>query len=165
MSFQKFPKFSWKSAYMEKYISEIIEQLQPQYNDEDNIDEILTLVNPYVKTLIVTQLQAWKPPLTATPEDLPEIFPNDHIDFSPIFKKLEYIVELDLVFSMHKLGENFNWEMLKVSVDDCKRLGIAILQLKFITKLRIHRSKIGDLHVQALLQQLVKNTTILGKMK
>lgn len=156
------PNFTWKIKYLERYVSDVIEQLQPQYNDEEEIEALTTLISSYVKRMFVTQLQDWKPPLTMSSEDVPEVYPNDHIDFFPIFKKLENIVELDIVYTVNKLNENFNWHKLMVSVDDCKRLGMAVLQLKFIKILRVHNSRIEDLHVQALLQQLQRNRTITG---
>lgn len=157
------PGFSWKVTYLEKYICDVIEQLQPQYNDEDNIEPLTTLIGPFVKKLIIKQLQPWLPPLTMSPDDIPEVYPSDHINFVPIFKKLENIVELDITYFITNLGDDFSWRKFDLSPDDCKRLGAAILQLKFIKILRLHRSKIEDLHIQALLQQLAKNTTIIGR--
>lgn len=156
------PGFKWKVKYLERYVADVIERLQPQYNDEDEIETLTTLIGSYVKRLFITQLEAWKPPLTMSQEDVPEVYPTDHINFLPIFKKLENIVELDIVYTVHKLSDDFSWQKLKISVEDCKRLGIAVMQLKFLKILRVHRSRIEDSHIRALLQQLIKNTTIKG---
>ncbi|KAL3288185.1 hypothetical protein HHI36_002635 [Cryptolaemus montrouzieri] len=153
--------WNWKCLYLERYLRKIVEFAQPQYRDEFEMDEILTHLEPYIQTLRVTQLQFWNPPLTMDKEDIPEVYPDDHIDFAPIFAKCQKIDEFDLVFGMNNVAENFDWRMFKVSVDDCLRLGTAILQLKLLKILRIHRSQIEDLHCQALVKGLVQNTTLI----
>lgn len=153
--------WNWKCLYLERYLRKLVEFAEPQYRDEYDMNEILTLLEPYVQTLRVTQLQYWNPPSTMEKEDIPEIYPEDHIDFEPIFKKCQRIDEFDLVFGMNNVGEKFEWRMFSVSIDDCDRLGRAILNLKLLKILRIHRSKIEDLHCQALVRGLVSNTTII----
>lgn len=61
---------------------------------------------------------------------------------------------------MNSVGEDFSWNMFKVSVADCQRLGRALLDLNDLKILRLHRSKIEYLHCQALMQNLIKNRTI-----
>lgn len=61
---------------------------------------------------------------------------------------------------MNSVGEEFNWNMFKISVADCQRLGKALLDLNDLKILRIHRSKMEYLHCQALMQNLIKNCTI-----
>lgn len=146
-------------------MQDMIENLQPQYGDEESIDDILKLCNPYIKKIKITQLQAWNPPLTMAQDEIPEIYPIDHISFEPILSVLEGIIELDIVYGVKKIGDNFNWNMFKVSVIDCRRLGKAVLSLKHIKIFRLHRSRIEDDHVRALLKELIRNTTLLGKIK
>lgn len=124
------------------------------------MEEITTLCNPYVTKLIVTQLQPWSPPLYFDPEEIPDVWPIQHINFQPILKKLENIIELDITFGLKDVWEKFRQDMFKVSVEDMKNLGKAILHLKNITILRIHRSSIEDDHVQCLMQHLIENETL-----
>ncbi|XP_018564123.1 T-complex-associated testis-expressed protein 1 [Anoplophora glabripennis] len=152
--------WTWKSLYLERSVQEILEQAQPQYNDEETFEEILSISAPYVQRLIITQLQSWKPPLTMEKEDIPEEYPTDHINFIFILRKLPLIREFDIVYGVNSAGEEFNLNMFKVSVADCQRLGRALLDLNYLTILRIHRSKIEYLHCQALMQNLIKNHTI-----
>lgn len=67
--------------------------------------EILTLCAPYIQHMKITQLQSWKPPLTLDIDEIPEIFPTDHINFNPILKCLDKIVEFDLVFGRCNLNK------------------------------------------------------------
>jgi hypothetical protein len=84
-----------------------LEQAQPEHNDEDEMDDIMTLYAPFVRRLIVTQLQAWKPPLHWDEEDIPEFYPTDHISFDPIFKKLINVEEFDLVYGTYSFFHFF----------------------------------------------------------
>lgn len=98
---------SWKVLYIEKYIQHLIEEAQPQYNDEDNFSEITTLCSPYIKKLMITQLQAWKPPLTWEKEDIPEFYPIDHINIEPILAKLCNIEELGIIYGSRKCSTSY----------------------------------------------------------
>lgn len=62
------------------------------------MDELLVLCAPYVKRVLLTQLQSWKPPLTMDKEDIPEEWPIAHIDFTPIFRKLYLVTEFELTY-------------------------------------------------------------------
>lgn len=92
----------WKSLFIERYIQDILEHAEPEYRDEYEMTEILTLCAPHIQHLKITELKCWKPPLTLDTDDLPEIYPIDHIDFNPILKCLYKIVEFDLVFGKYK---------------------------------------------------------------
>lgn len=151
---------SWKSLYLERHMQDIVEQAQPQYGDEENLEDITTLLCPYIETLEVTQLQAWKPPLTWSKAEHPEVYPNDHINFEPILKRLENIKELDIIYGMKEVSETFQFRLFQISKDDCRNLGRGILLLKQITVLKLHRSELQDDQTQALMQGLVKNKTL-----
>ncbi|KAK9892097.1 hypothetical protein WA026_018300 [Henosepilachna vigintioctopunctata] len=138
----------------------MLESAQPQYEDEYAMDDMLDLLEPYIKTVRVTQLQYWNPPITMEKEDYPEVYPEDHITFSPIFAKCKKVDEVDIVYGMNNVGEDFEWRMFKLSVGDCSRLGTALLQLKFLKVLRVRRSRIENLHCQALMRGLVQNKTL-----
>ncbi|CAH1374531.1 dynein regulatory complex subunit 5-like [Tenebrio molitor] len=158
--FKKPQESTWKSLYIERHVQDILEQAQPEHNDEDEMDDIMTLYAPFVRRLIVTQLQAWKPPLHWDEEDIPEFYPTDHISFDPIFKKLINVEEFDLVYGMNNVSDKFNWDMFKVSVGDCQRLGKALHHLKALRVLKIHRSKLEDQHIRVLMQGFIKNETV-----
>ncbi|KAJ8976667.1 hypothetical protein NQ317_004685 [Molorchus minor] len=152
--------WTWKSLYLERHVQQIIEEAQPQHKDEDTFDEILTLCSEYVRRLIVTQLQWWQPPLTMEKDEIPEIYPIAHINFTPIFLKLPLIEEFRLTYGMNNVGMDFDWNMFKLSVEDCQRLGIALLSLPNLTILRINRTVLEYKNCQALMQGLIFNQTL-----
>lgn len=152
---------SWKSLFLERHMQDCIEQAQPQYADEENMEDITTLLCPYIQTLEISQLQAWKPPLTWSQEDIPDVYPIDHINFEPILKRLENIKELDIIYGMKNVdADKFDFRLFQMSRDDCRNLGRGVLLLKNITVLRLHRSQLKDEQVQALMQGLIKNKTL-----
>lgn len=124
------------------------------------MEDVTKLVSPYIHKLLITQLQAWKPPLDWFKEDIPEIYPNDHINFEPILKNLQNIEELDVIYGMNHVSDSFNWNMFKLSVGDCRNLGRAVLYLNDLKILKLHRSMLENGHVQALAQGLIKNKTL-----
>lgn len=142
-------------------MQQVVEEAQPQYRDEYEMEETTKLCCPYVRRLIVSQLQVWKPPLNLLSEELPEENPIDHINFEPILKVLVEIEELDIVYGMKGVAETLKLSMFKVSILDCKRLGNAVLFLENIKILRLHKSKVGDEHIQVLMQGLIKNKTLI----
>lgn len=152
--------WTWKCLYLEKHVQKMIAEAQPQYSDEDGMDDILKLLNPYIHKLRVAELQSWKPPLTWEKHDIPSVYPTDHIDFNPILLPLEYIEELDITYGMRNVGTEFTWNMFKLSVVDCRRLGKAILPLKLLKIFRLHGCAVDDDRVRALSQNLIKHKTI-----
>lgn len=152
--------WNWKNCYVERHVREMLEQAQPQYDDEQFMGDVLILCQPYVKRVIVTQLQVWKPPLTMQKEEIPEIFPINHIDFQYILRKLPSVSEVAIVIGMNNVGETFTWNMFEVSVLFFQRLGKALLDLPSLKTLRIHRCKLEYAHCQALIQIIMKNDTL-----
>lgn len=132
-----YPGWTWKKIFIEKHVQDVLENAQPQYQDEFDMDDILTLSCPYVTHLYVTQLQQWIPPLTMDKDDYPEVYPIDHINFVPVLNNLTNIEELDVIYGMNHVEEEFDWRMFKLSVDDCRHLGVGILFLNSITVLRV----------------------------
>lgn len=109
---------------------------------------------------MVTELQSWKPPLTWDKQDIPSVYPIDHIDLTPILLRLDFVEELDITYGMKSVETEFTWNMFKMSVVDCKRLGKAILPLKLLKIFRLHRCAVDDEKVRALAQNLIKHKTL-----
>nr|CAH7727254.1 unnamed protein product [Callosobruchus chinensis] len=144
--------WTWKSLYLSRHVQKIIEEAQPQYRDEENMNEILDLCAPYTQRLFVTQLLAWKPPLTMEKEIFQRCILSDHINLICYSEETASDYRISISYGTNEVGEDFNWDMFKVSVTDCVRLGKAVLELKQIKILRVHRSNIEYKHCQALMQ-------------
>lgn len=89
-------------------------------------------------------------------EDIPTVWPIDHINFNPIFKKLTGLEEVSLVFGVNNTGESFRWEMFSLTKEDCQKLGKAIQELTKLRKLKIHKSNLEFKHCQALMRCLME---------
>ncbi|KAJ8962337.1 hypothetical protein NQ318_018319 [Aromia moschata] len=44
--------WTWKSLYLERHVQKIVEEAQPQYNDEETFDELLNLCSAYVRRFV-----------------------------------------------------------------------------------------------------------------
>lgn len=62
---------------------------------------------------------------------------------------------------MNNVGETFHFDMFKVSIEDCTKLGQAILKLPSLKILRLTQSRIEYYHVQALFKALIRNETLI----
>ncbi|XP_022905812.2 dynein regulatory complex subunit 5-like [Onthophagus taurus] len=160
VKYVKHEYWTWKCLYLEHFLRVTLEEAQPQYSDETGMGDLLKLLNPFVHKVTVTQLQAWKPPLTSDEEDIPEVYPIDHIDFEPVLQKLENITEVDIIFGMKNLEMNFEWHAFELSVSDCAHIGRAVLYLKSLKNFRLHKTPIDDDHLRALLENLINHETI-----
>lgn len=140
-----YPGWTWKRIFIEKNMQEVLENAQPQYQDEFNMDEILTLSCPYVTHLAVTQLQQWIPPLTMEKDDYPEVYPVDHINFEPVLNKLGNIEEFDVIYGMNHVMEDFDWRMFKLSANDCKHLGVGVLSLGNLSVLKVDNNYLNTI--------------------
>lgn len=89
-------------------------------------------------------------------EDIPTVWPIDHINFNPIFKKLTSLEEVSLVFGVNNTGESFKWEMFSLTKEDCEKLGKALQELTKLRKLKIHKSNLEFKHCQALMRGLME---------
>ncbi|KAF5308657.1 hypothetical protein FQR65_LT06118 [Abscondita terminalis] len=157
---RKYKSWTYKQLYIEKHITDLIETLPPQDQDEESFGTLLEVCRDYVKRLVITQLRRWLPPLTMTEDEYPEIYPVDHIDFTLILQKLTEIEELSVIFGMNAVGDNFCWKMFKLSELDCSRIGSAIENLHKLQTLRIHRSQLGDGHCRELMKSCLSNQVL-----
>ncbi|KAF5294681.1 hypothetical protein FQA39_LY02813 [Lamprigera yunnana] len=157
---RKYFGWTWKQMYLQRYTKKMCEEADPQSQQEDSFSILTKIFCPYVKKLLLTQLQMWKPPLNLLPEEIPEYWSLDHINFIPILKKLTEIEEFSIVMGMDNVKDKFVWNMFKFTVLDCSRIGSAVLSLPHIKILRFHRCKMEDDHCQALIQRLLLNKTL-----
>ncbi|KAK4883284.1 hypothetical protein RN001_006603 [Aquatica leii] len=158
---RKHEGWTWKQLYIERYIRKILEEAEPQYQDEENFGTITKLCRPYVKHLIITQLQRWIPPLTMLQDEHPEYWPIDHIDFTSILKELTEIEEFSISIGMNSVREKFCWDMFKFTELDCSRISSSFSYLKNLKILRFHRCKMEDSQCRALLRGCITNNTLI----
>nr|CAH7731188.1 unnamed protein product [Callosobruchus chinensis] len=56
-------------------------------------------------------------------EDIPEVYPIDHINLIFVLRRLPQITEFSISYGTNEVGEDFNWDMFKVSVTDWRQTG------------------------------------------
>ena len=151
---------TWKSRYLERHIQDKVENAQPEYGDESEIVESAILCNPYIHKLHITQLQAWKPPLTWDATETPDVYPIAHINLQLVLSKLTNLVELDICFGVKNIDLNFKWDMFKVSLDDIRHLGDAIRYLKLLKVFKLRNSNINDDHIRILAPSIISHGLI-----
>lgn len=105
----------WINIYLEKHLSEAIENLKPINFDEEEIKLLLETCNPYVQTLKIRQLQ---PSLSD---------PNYHIPFEGILSNLAELRAIDLTFDLKTIGpHDFFLGCTNVAKQDIESLALGI---------------------------------------
>lgn len=153
-------RMNWKIAYIERHMQDFFENIQPEYYVDVDFQHFWLLVRPYVKRLVIRQLLQEK--LRAAEEDTRKLI--HHIDFSLILKHFHNVTELDLIFGPRNIKQNFRFEYFELSIDDIKHLASGINCMPNMQIFRLHRSKLYDEHVQAIVQAFVKHNKTLLEM-
>ncbi|KAH8855947.1 Dynein regulatory complex subunit 5 [Schistosoma japonicum] len=132
---------SWKRAYFERYLQEIIETFIPGTTSIQRLDECVNYAAPYIQCLHIQQLlppikQMNKEKNTALyayvylsdSESDQLTVPNDmhHLDLTLILSKLSYLHELTLMYQVKQCGMNFDWSLFQFTMNDCLNLSKAL---------------------------------------
>lgn len=105
----------WINIYVEKHLSEVIENLKPINFDEEEIKILLETCSPFVRTLRVRQLQ---PSLSD---------PNYHIPFEGILSSLAELRVIDLTYDLKTIGpHDFFLGCTSVAKQDIEGLALGI---------------------------------------
>lgn len=170
---------SWKRLYFERSLQALLENCRPEdeakaMDGPGGILEICELSSPFVKTLNLLQLV---PPSKGEPEEpvrlaVAEEEPDqddeeedehtfvDHIDMTPIIRKLKNLEDLKLSYMINNCGMNFKWSMFGITSGDCTSLARGIRDYSTISCLSLQRSMIGDRKIRTLCSYLLGNKTI-----
>lgn len=82
---------SWKRLYLERHMQEHIENLNPEYLVQSEVESLVHLSSPYVKRLNIWQLRPSRSPDFTEEDDCEcstEIESTDHIKLEPFIKGL-----------------------------------------------------------------------------
>lgn len=151
---------SWKSIYLERHVRKLIEEFEPQYQDEYRIEEILKLSAPFVSKLYITQLKNWKPPKTSPLEQRPRKseYPVYHINFEKILKYLPEVQYIDMSFGIKNIGLDYEPQQFDIDPNDLRLLADGINKLVDFRCLRILRSNIQCNHIQKFVRNIKANS-------
>ncbi|XP_026470613.1 dynein regulatory complex subunit 5-like [Ctenocephalides felis] len=146
---------NWRKYYLERHLQEYIQEQSPEYYDTDKIASDVRLLAPYIIDLDITELKARETPAPSEEEpEAPPAYCADHFPLDCVIRYLPKLETLRVKYNPKHLGEKFTWELLSMSIEDCRWLGRGIKQIPNLRILCIHRSFLGDKEIQPLLQEL-----------
>ncbi|VDO54983.1 unnamed protein product [Schistosoma margrebowiei] len=131
---------SWKRAYFERLLEEIIETFIPGTTYTCRLKECVHYAAPYIQRLIIRQLL---PPLkqtnkqtkldddSGTESELEQShipLQVDHLNLNSILEKLFNLNELSITYTIKDCGMNFEWSLFQFTINDCLNLSKAIQQ-------------------------------------
>jgi len=153
---------SVKNIYITKYVSEIIENLEPGYVDETELSEILKVCSPYVTVLDCKQLHIKSLMVPTLGDEEPKgISPHDpiHIDMRFVLGFLKNIRTLSLVYGSKTFtleSPMYTPEQYRFSIDDMDTLGCGLVILEHLTSLAITKSELNMAKFNRLLPYLME---------
>lgn len=173
---------SWKRLYFERNLEGMLEGCKPEdeetvMDSDRGVMDVATLSAPYIQSLRIRQLLS---PANAEPEEEEEEeedagggdvggdaddddeghAKNDHIDLTPVIRKLPNLKSLDITYGVKECGMSFQWSYFGMTSGDCSRLSRGLRDYSTLTSLSITRSLIGDSKSRMLCYFLMNNKTL-----
>ncbi|XP_041974790.1 dynein regulatory complex subunit 5-like isoform X2 [Aricia agestis] len=159
----------WKEKYLSKYLQDYLENANPDVFIEEDAAELAQLVSPYIKKLVIEQLNVVRQPEPSIPLDddkvedvcpfsVPKVY--DHIPLEPVLRNLRNLEEISLIFGMNNVEESYLPRYFKFSLEDCDSLCGGLKELQRLRVFRINRSNLDCSKAKLLLQNLVKISSI-----
>lgn len=151
-----------KSRYITKYVSEIIENLEPGYVDETELSEILKVCSPYVTAIDCKQLRIQSSMVHTLADDEPKgILPHDpiHIDMTFVLGVLKNIRSLGLVYGSRTFTLEppmYTPEQYRFNINDMDTLGCGLVISEHLTSLAITKSELNMVKFNRLLPYLME---------
>lgn len=100
----------WIKIFMEKYLSEILENLKPADYNQETMHNLLDICAPHLECLHITQLQP------ALDEQ------NDHIPMEFILSCLSELKQIDITYDLKNVSNNFFLGCSNISKNDIRSL-------------------------------------------
>jgi len=153
---------SIKITYITKYVSEMIENLEPGYVDETELSEILMVCSPYVTTIDCQQLRIQSSMVQTLAINGPkDILPDDpiHIDMSFVLGILKNIRTLCLVYGSRTFTTKpptYTPKQYRFNIEDMDTLGCGLVISKHLTSLSITKSELNMPKFNRLLPYLME---------
>ncbi|CAH8428863.1 unnamed protein product [Heterobilharzia americana] len=163
---------SWKRAFFERLLEEIIENFIPGTTYTPHLHECVDYAAPYVYCLNIRQLL---PPLKqkynkrnsdgesgteSESESLTSLQQMDHLDLGPVLKKLSNLHELSLSYMVKDCGMNFEWSLFQFTTRDCLNLSTAVQQHKHLKVLNLTNSHVNSEQCRILATHLQHHPTL-----
>jgi len=171
---------SWKRLFFERNLEDMLETCKPENEEEEmeregGILEVAELSAPYIRNLRIRQLlpsnkddmkpvsKVIEPEAGEEDEDAGDDEGSsspDHIDLTPVIRKLPNLVSFDAIYGVRECGMEFKWSMFGMTTNDCNLLSRGLRDYSILTSLTITRSSIGDAKARMLCYFLMNNKTL-----
>nr|CAH8822291.1 unnamed protein product [Trichobilharzia regenti] len=163
---------SWKRAYFERLLEEIIENFIPGTTYAPRLHEYVAYAAPYVYSLCIKQLL---PPLKqknkaknsdgdsgteSESDNITALQQTDHLDLTPVLKKLTNLQELSLTYLVKDCGMNFEWSLFQFTIHDCLNLSKAVQQHSNLKVLSLTNSHVNSEQCRTLATHLQHHPTV-----
>lgn len=148
-----------KKFYLTKYVSDVIENLEPGFVDETELSEVFTVCSPYVTAIDCRQLRIPGPTSLMSPvKEKSEGYDPIHVDLSFVLNILKNIRTVSLVYGYKFPSQPtvFAPEQYRFHIDDMDTLGRGLVLSKNLTSLAITKSDLNIAKFNRLLPYLTE---------
>lgn len=141
----------WIELYMEKYLSESLENLRPIDYNVEKVQNLIELCSPFVNYLTINHLEAMPS------HDHDSL--NDHIPFDVVLEHLIELKSLSITYDCRTIGTQFYLTCTNITDNDIKKFtrGLCHTDLK---EFKFHSSKLEPQMLKQIGRSLDKNTAL-----
>ncbi|VVC45608.1 Leucine-rich repeat,Leucine-rich repeat domain, L domain-like [Cinara cedri] len=158
---------SYKTFYLTKYVSEVIENIVPSYMDEDELATLLGACSPYVTAIHCKQLCVSSGSLLHKLRVLEESKKNKtvmppadpvHVDLELVLNHLKNVQHVSLVYGPKTLTMDVGYttDLYKFNIEDMDTLGRGLESSRYITNLAVTNSDLDSTKLSRLSPYLVE---------
>lgn len=141
----------WIEMYMEKYLSESLENTRPVDFNVEKIKNLIELCSPFVYCLTIDHLEVRK---THDHDIL-----NDHIPFDVILEHLTELKSLSITYDCRTIGAHFYLTCTNISDNDITKFTRGLRHTD-LTEFKFHSSKLEPPMLKQIGRSLDKNTAL-----
>jgi hypothetical protein len=141
----------WVELYMEKYLSETLENLRPVDYNVEKMKNLIELCSPFVQCLTIDHLEAAAHPFDS--------HINDHIPFDIVLENLNELKCLSISYDCRTIGTHFYLTCTNISDNDITKItrGLCHTDLR---EFRFHSSKLEVPMLKQIGRALEKNAAL-----
>lgn len=136
----------WIEIYVEKFLSETLENMKPSEYNVDRIKSLIELCSPFVKCLKINQLEA-------------ALNSNNHIPFDIVFEHLNELKSISIAYNVRTIGTQFYLGCTTITNNDICKF-IQGLDHTDLEKFEFHSSKLDPKMLRQISRSLDKTTSL-----
>lgn len=136
----------WIEIYIEKFLSESLENLKPSQYNVEKMKSLIELCSPFVKCLKINQLEA-------------ALDTNNHIPLDIVLEHLNELKVFSIAFNVRTIGTNFYLNCTSITNNDITKFiqGLSHTDLK---DFEFHSSKLDAKMLKQISRALDKTTSL-----